>query len=289
MPFHFLRRNIARDVALILVGSAVFAVGLNCFEIPNGIAAGGAAGLAMVVAELIFRATGMRLGVGALVLAMNALLLIPVYRSGGMRYAVRTVTGAVASAVLTDLLAPVVPALGEGDLLLCALWGGVVCGFGVGLIFRAGGSTGGTDVLAQFIAKRTSVSVGMASLMTDMAVVVSSVIAFGVEHALYAAVCLYVGSRLVDMVVDGGNARRAVYVISHRPDMLEELIGSELGLSCTRLMAEQGRRRNMSPVLLVVLSRAELSMLRGLVLEADPHANLIATTVNETFGEAFGG
>ena len=289
MPFHFLRRNIARDVALILVGSAVFAVGLNCFEIPNGIAAGGAAGLAMVVAELIFRATGMRLGVGALVLAMNALLLIPVYRSGGMRYAVRTVTGAVASAVLTDALAPFVPALGEGDLLLCALWGGVVCGFGVGLIFRAGGSTGGTDVLAQFIAKRTSVSVGMASLMTDMAVVVSSVIAFGVEHALYAAVCLYVGSRLVDMVVDGGNARRAVYVISHRPDMLEELIGSELGLSCTRLMAEQGRRRNMSPVLLVVVSRAELSMMRSLVLEADPHANLIATTVNETFGEAFGG
>ena len=289
MPFHFLRRNMARDLALILVGSAVFAVGLNCFEIPNGIAAGGAAGLAMVVSELIARATGLRLGVGVLILAMNALLLIPVYRSGGMRYAVRTVTGAVASAVLTDALAPFVPALGEGDLLLCALWGGVVCGFGVGLIFRAGGSTGGTDVLAQFIARRTSVSVGMASLMTDMAVVLSSVLAFGVEHALYAAVCLYVGSRLVDMVVDGGNARRAVYVISHQPDMLEELIGSELGLSCTRLMAEQGRRRNMSPVLLVVVSRAELSMLRGLVLEADSHANLIATTVNETFGEAFGG
>lgn len=289
MPFHFLRRNMARDLALILVGSAVFAVGLNCFEIPNGIAAGGAAGLAMVVSELIARATGLRLGVGVLILAMNALLLIPVYRSGGMRYAVRTVTGAVASAVLTDALAPFVPALGEGDLLLCALWGGVVCGFGVGLIFRAGGSTGGTDVLAQFIARRTSVSVGMASLMTDMAVVLSSVLAFGVVHALYAAVCLYVGSRLVDMVVDGGNARRAVYVISHQPDMLEELIGSELGLSCTRLMAEQGRRRNMSPVLLVVVSRAELSMLRGLVLEADSHANLIATTVNETFGEAFGG
>ena len=289
MPFHFLRRNMARDLALILVGSAVFAVGLNCFEIPNGIAAGGAAGLAMVVSELIARVTGLRLGVGVLILAMNALLLIPVYRSGGMRYAVRTVTGAVASAVLTDALAPFVPALGEGDLLLCALWGGVVCGFGVGLIFRAGGSTGGTDVLAQFIARRTSVSVGMASLMTDMAVVLSSVLAFGVVHALYAAVCLYVGSRLVDMVVDGGNARRAVYVISHQPDMLEELIGSELGLSCTRLMAEQGRRRNMSPVLLVVVSRAELSMLRGLVLEADSHANLIATTVNETFGEAFGG
>ena len=287
MPIPVMRRGLARDLVLIVVGSAIFAVGLNCFEIPNGIAAGGATGLATVMSALIARAFGIRIGVGALVLAMNALILVPVYRSGGMRYAVRTITGTVVSAVLTDLLAPYVPVLGDGDLLLCALWGGVVCGFGVGLIFRAGGSTGGTDVLAQFIARRSSLSVGTASLMTDMAVVLSSVLAFGIEHALYAAVCLYVGSRLVDMVVDGGNARRAVYVISHQPDMLEERILTELGLSSTRLMAEQGRRRNMSPVLLVVVSRAELSMLRGLVLEADPRANLIATTVNETFGEAF--
>ena len=287
MPNPIMRRGLARDLVLILAGSAVFAVGLNCFEIPNGIAAGGAAGLATVLSELIARAFGVRLGVGTLVLAMNAFILIPVYRAGGLRYAVRTITGTVASAVLTDLLAPVIPVLGDGDLLLCALWGGVVCGFGVGIIFRAGGSTGGTDLLAQFIARRSSLSVGTASLMTDMAVVLSSVLAFGIEHALYAAVCLYVGSRLVDMVVDGGNARRAVYVISHQPEMLEERILTELGLSSTRLMAEQGRRRNMSPVLLVVVSRAELSMLRGLVLEADPRANLIATTVNETFGEAF--
>ena len=89
------------------------------------------------------------------------------------------------------------------------------------------------------------------------------------------------------MVVDGGNARRAAYVVSHQADRLEELIYSELGLSCTRLMAEQGRRRNITPVLLVVLGKGELSMLRDLVLEADPHANLIVSTVSETFGEAF--
>lgn len=287
MSLHFMRRGLARDIPLILVGSAIFAIGLNCFEIPNGIAAGGAAGLATVISALISRSLGVHIGVGVLVIVMNALVLIPVWRSGGLRYAIRTVLGIVASAVLTDVLAPVLPVLGNGDLLLCALWGGVVCGFGVGLIFRAGGSTGGTDVLAQFIAKRTSVSVGMASMMTDMAVVLSSVLAFGVEHALYAAVCLYIGSRLVDMVVDGANARRAVYVVSHVPDSIERLIDAELGLGCMRLVAEQGRRRNMRPVLMVVLSRSELAILRNLVLEADPHANLICTSVNETFGEAF--
>ena len=232
MPIHILRRGLARDLIFILVGSTIFAIGLNCFEIPNGIAAGGAAGLATVISALVTRYLGIRIGVGSLVLAMNALILIPVYRSGGLRYAVRTISGAVASALLTDLLAPFVPVLGDGDLLLCAIWGGVVCGFGVGLIFRAGGSTGGTDVLAQFIAKRSTLSVGTASMVTDMAVVLSSVLAFGVEHALYAAVCLYVGSRLVDMVVDGGNTRRAVYVISHQPDMLEELMWERASSRC---------------------------------------------------------
>ena len=288
MPFHFLRSGIVRDVALILVGSAVFAVGLNCFEIPNGIAAGGAAGLATVLGPHPARVWGAR-GRGRAGACHERAAHGACVSLGWPSLRRAHLTGTVASAVLTDVLAPVVPVLGDGDLLLCALWGGVVCGFGVGLIFRAGGSTGGTDVLAQHIARRSSMSVGMASMMCDMAVVLSSVLAFGVEHALYAAVCLYVGSRLVDMVVDGGNARRAVYVISHRPDELEGLIGSELGLSCTRIVAEQGRRRNVTPVLLVVLSRSELSMLRNLVLEADPHANLIATTVNETFGEAFGG
>ena len=288
MPFSITHRGLARDIVLILMGSAIFAVGLNCFEIPNGLAAGGAAGLATVLSELIRRFWGVRVGVGALILAMNALLFVPVYRSGGLRYALRTMTGIVASSVLTDLLAPVLPVLGNGDLLLCAIWGGVVCGFGVGLIFRAGGNTGGTDVLAQYIAKRTSISVGTASLATDLCVVATSILAFGLEHALYAVVCLFIGSRVVDMVVDGGNARRVAYIISHRPNDIEEPIYSEMGLVCTRLMAEQGRRRNMSPVLLVVISKSELAMLRNLVMETDPHAKMIVSSVNETFGEAFG-
>lgn len=141
MPFSFMRRNLARDIALIMAGSLIYAAGLNCFEIPNGIAAGGAAGLGTVLSALLLRHAGVRVGVGALVLGMNALLLIPVYRSGGMRYAARTLAGIVFSAVFTDLLAPVIPELGNGDLLLCALWGGVVCGFGVGVIFRYGGNT----------------------------------------------------------------------------------------------------------------------------------------------------
>ena len=287
MPIHYVRRNLMTDLVLIVAGSFFFAIGLDCFEVPNGLAAGGAAGLATILSELVFRLQGFRPPVGMLILLMNALLLVPVYRSGGMRRAARMLTGIVASSLFTDMLAPALPVLGDGDLLLCAIWGGVIAGFGVGLIFRAGGNTGGTDVLAQHISKRTSVSVGAASMMTDMSVVCLSVLVFGLDRALYAAVCLFIGSKVVDMVVDGGNAQRAVYVISHQPDAIEGLMRRELGLKSTRIMAEQGRRRNATPVLLIVLGRSDLGPLRSLVYEVDPHANMIVTSVNETFGEAF--
>lgn len=278
-------KGLVKSLVTIIAGSLIFAVGLDCFEIPNGLAAGGAAGLATILSAVLAR-QGIAVPVGMLVLAMNAFLLIPVYRSGGMRYAVRTVTGIVASAVLTDVLAPYLPVLGNGDLLLCAMWGGVVCGFGVGLIFRAGGGTGGTDVLAQFIAKRTSFSVGSASMAVDMAVVALSVLVFGLEHALYAAVCLYIGSHMVDMVVDGAKAQRAAYILSRHCDEIAERIFLETAHPSTRLVQDRGEK-GTRPMLLTVVSRSELSLIREIVLDCDPHANIIVSSVSETFGEGF--
>lgn len=244
-------------------------------------------GLSTIISEVVSRAWGFRLPIGALNLSMNLLLLIPVYRTGGLRYLLRVVTGISASAFFTDLLAPVLPVLGDGDYLLCAIWGGAICGLGMGLVYRAGSNTGGSSIVAKLIASRTTISVGMAGLLVDMSVVCLSSTVFGLDRALYASVCMYIGSKVVDVVVDGGKARRAAYVISRHPDEIQASIYRELGRPCTRIMAEQGRRRNVVPVLLVVLGRSELGLLRGIVVDVDPHANMIVTSVNETFGEAF--
>ena len=167
------------DTVYIIVGSILFAVGLDCFEIPNGIAAGGASGLATVIAELLRRASLPVIPVGMQVLAMNVLLMGAVLREGGARYAARCILGIVVSSVATDALAPVLPVLGNGDMLLCALWGGVVCGLGLGLVFRAGGNTGGTDIVAQIAAAHTSLSTGVASLVADAAVIAAGTCGFG--------------------------------------------------------------------------------------------------------------
>lgn len=279
-------RNLLRDTGLIVLGSVVFAVGLDCFEVPNGLAAGGFSGLAMIIAELL-RPHGITLTVGMQVLVMNLLLFWPVIHEGGMRYAARTLIGMVVSSLATDLLAPVLPVLGNGDLMLCALWGGVVCGLGLGIVFRAGGNTGGSDIVAQILSHHTPLSMGTASLSIDTVVVAISSLVFGIERALYAAIALYLSSRVLDLVIDGFNTHRAAYVISDRHVEVKRRIFSDLDRGCTELLARGGYTGVDRPVIFVVLTRSEMAMLRRIVAEVDPGAAIVVARIHEAFGNGF--
>ncbi len=281
MSFNYLSKSFSRDAVTILVGSIIFAVGLDCFEIPNGLAAGGASGLATIVAELC-RRNGLPVPpVGMQVLTLNAVLMLAVFREGGLRYAARSGIGMVASALATDLLAGSLPVLGNGDLLLCSVWGGVTCGFGLGLIFRSGGNTGGTDIVAQLVSKRTGIPLGTASLAADMSVVALSVPVFGIENALYASVAMYLGTRVLDTVLDGFNTNRIAYVISDLHEPIKQAILSELGRGCTELLARGGYTGVNRPMLFVVLTRTEMAHLRRMVQEIDPRATVVVGKIHE--------
>ena len=280
------RKSTLGDIVTTIVGSIIFALGLDCFEIPNGIAAGGISGLATIFAQ-IARGYGINLPIGMQVLAMNMLLMILVVREGGLRYAARTSLGIVVSSLATDLLVPFVPVLGNGDLILCALWGGVVCGFGLGLVFRAGGNTGGTDIIAQVVSRRTSIPMGVASLIADMAVVVLSVPVFGIEKALYATIAMYLGTRVLDMVLDGFNTQRAAYIISDQHERIKKHIFSDLDRGCTELLARGGYTGKERPVIFVVLTRPEMALLRRVVASVDPQATIVVSKIHEAFGNGF--
>ena len=280
------RKSTLGDIVTIIVGSIIFALGLDCFEIPNGIAAGGISGLATIFAQ-IARGYGINLPIGMQVLAMNMLLMILVVREGGLRYAARTSLGIVVSSLATDLLVPFVPVLGNGDLILCALWGGVACGFGLGLVFRAGGNTGGTDIIAQVVSRRTSIPMGVASLIADMAVVVLSVPVFGIEKALYATIAMYLGTRVLDMVLDGFNTQRAAYIISDQHERIKKHIFSDLDRGCTELLARGGYTGKERPVIFVVLTRPEMALLRRVVASVDPQATIVVSKIHEAFGNGF--
>lgn len=275
-----------RDLPAIMLGCAIAAFATDVFMIPNGLAAGGLTGLATIIAELGRRA-GISLPVGIQTIVMNALLLLVVVRSGGLKYVVQTVTGFVLFGFFTDLFAPFVLHLQHEDIMLSALWGGIVSGIGYGLVFRCGANTGGSDTIGQIIARKSSLPVGATVMAIDVAVCAASAPVFSVANALYAALSMVLMGYVVDMVVDGGNTQRAAFIISDHFEDIEHDILHAMDRGCTRLMAQGSWTKKDRPVLFFVLSRREFSIIKTIVYEHDADAMLIITDVNEAIGYGF--
>ena len=272
-----------RDLPAIMLGCAIAAFATDVFMIPNGLAAGGLTGLATIIAEL-GRRSGIGLPVGIQTIVMNALLLLVVVRSGGLKYVVQTVTGFVLFGFFTDLFAPFVLHLQHEDIMLSALWGGIVSGIGYGLGFRCGANTGGSDTIGQIIARKSSLPVGATVMAIDVAVCAASAPVFSVANALYAALSMVLMGYVVDMVVDGGNTQRAAFIISDHFEDIEHDILHAMDRGCTRLMAQGSWTKKDRPVLFFVLSRREISIIKTIVYEHDADAMLIITDVNEAIG-----
>ncbi len=274
------------DLPLIIVGCAIAGFATDALMVPNGLAAGGLTGLATIIAELGRRA-GLSLPVGLQTIVMNALLILVVVRSGGLKYVVQTVTGFVLFGFFTDLFAPFVLHVGHSDLMLSALWGGIISGIGYGLVFRCGANTGGSDTIGQIIARKSSLPVGATVMAIDVAVCAASAPVFSLTNALYAALAMVVMGYVVDVVVDGGNSQRAAFIISDAYEDIEHDILHAMDRGCTRLMAQGSWTKKDRPVLFFVLSRREVSIIKTVVYEHDANAMLIITDVNEAIGYGF--
>ena len=170
-----IRSRFVRDLPLVVAGCAIAALAVDIFMVPNGLAAGGLTGLATILSELA-RRNGFYLPVGLQTIVFNIVLLLFVMRTGGVRYAVRTITGFVLFGFFTDLFVPLAETFADAanDLMLSALWGGIISGLGYGLVFRAGTNTGGSDTIAQIISRKTSLPVGATVMVIDVAVCAAS-------------------------------------------------------------------------------------------------------------------
>lgn len=281
-----LKKRPVRDYALMTGGVLLVALGLDMFLIPNQLAAGGVSGLATIIFYAAQDA-GIYLPVGIQMLVMNIVLLLIGLRSEGWRYAARTIYGIVMLSVLIDLLAPVVPHLAEGDPLLAALYGGAVVGLGLGLVFRGGGNTGGTDIIAQLLAKRVPLGIGQLMLIVDACVTLLAAFVFGPELALYGAVAIFVQGGVIDLVLEGLRLEKAAFIISSRPDDIAQAILFDLGRGATAISARGAYSGEERDMIFAVVSRTEIATLKRLVAAVDPHAMLIISDVHETLGEGF--
>ncbi|MBY4797103.1 YitT family protein [Collinsella sp. AGMB00827] len=281
-----IRSRFIGDLPLIVAGCAIAAFATDAFMIPNGLAAGGLTGLATITAE-VARWHGIVLPVGVQTIVMNALLLLMVVRAGGVRYAVQTVTGFVLLGFFTDLFSPFVAPLGSDDVMLAALWGGIISGIGYGLVFRCGANTGGSDTIGQIISRKTSLPVGSTVMAIDVAVCAASAPVFSLEQALYAAISMVLMGFIVNAVVDGGNRQRAAFIISDAYREIERVILTDMDRGCTELLARGAYTQRERPVLLLIMSVSEVSIVKTIVEEYDPNAILMITDVNEAIGYGF--
>ena len=282
-----LKSRRVRDYALMSLGLVMTAWALDVFLIPNKIAAGGVSGLSTVIHYWAQTNFGVNLPVGVMMLAFNAILLLIAWRSRGVSYLAKTVFGAVGLSLLVDLFAPFVPHLAADDLLLAALYGGAITGVGMGFVFKAGGNTGGTDIVAQLLSRRFPFGVGQIMLVVDAGVTTLAAIEFGPRLAMYGVVAIFVSTAAIDLVLEGISVEKAIWIISDEADRIGASINGELGRGATRIEASGVYTGEKRGTLMVVLARNELDDLKAIVAAIDPKALVIISNVYEAIGEGF--
>ncbi|MFW6267085.1 MAG: YitT family protein [Halanaerobium sp.] len=275
-----MKKRIFIDYLGITVGSFLIALALTVFLVPNRIAAGGVSGLATV----IYYITSFPIGITMLII--NIPLFLAGLKIMGTSFGIRTIYGIVSLSVFTDLLQPNMTAL-TNDLLLASIYGGVVGGIGLGIVFRSRGTTGGTDMIASLINYFTGITVGEGLLIADGVVVALAGIFFNLEVALYAAVTIFITSQTIDVVQEGLNFKKGVLIISDRADQINQMVVDDLNRGITEFEAKGGYTGDRKQVLLCIISRSEISELKKAVAEIDQDAFVIISNVHEVLGEGF--
>jgi len=267
-----------RDVLGVALGTAITACGLTFFLIPNRMNDGGVTGLAVVLHYLI------HWPVGPVVFALNIPLLLAVTYFIGFPFVARTLIGITCSSLWLTVL-PQIPL--THDLLLAAVFGGALSGTGLGIVFRVGGSTGGTDLVARLLRHFTNTTMGAGLLGTDAFIILLTALFFGLRLGLYSAIALFIGTQVVDVIQEGLDFRKEALVITKNPETIRDQILARLGRGVTELQGRGGYTGEDRPVLLVVLSRNEVQDLKDICYHADQDAFLIISTVHEVLGEGF--
>jgi uncharacterized membrane-anchored protein YitT (DUF2179 family) len=272
------------DFLLFLVGSLLFAVSVNVFTAPNDIAPGGLTGAATLLNHL----WGIPIGAGILV--MN----IPIFIWGivevGYRFILKTAAATVISSLAIDISAPFLQAY-RGDMMLASLFGGLLAGLGLGLIFMRGGTTGGTDLIANLIGRHLRhISFGKLILAVDLVIVVIAAFVYqNIESPLYAIIVIFITSKVVDAVLygtDSGNGKMMFIISSKNHEIAQEIL-TQLDRGVTALKSRGGYSGIEGEVLLCAVRRQEVYKTHDIVYSIDPNAFIIAGDAGDITGEGF--
>ena len=270
------------DYLLVLLGALIQALAMRLFLVPAQLVSGGISG----AAQLINFYTDWPIGL--MVFAGNVpLFFIGWQYLGGPRFALRTALSIVAFSFFTDILVFVLPDGIVDDIVLNCLYGGVLLGVGLGLVYRGKGTSGGSDILGRILNHRLGISVSQAYLATDTVVILAAGFVFGWENALYALVTTYVSGLAAEMVLEGSGIFRTAIIVTNCPETVAREIMTVLERGVTMLDATGAYTGKQRPVLYCVINRSEVSRIKEIVKQADPKAFMVIGTAHEALGEGF--
>lgn len=280
---NFIKHQHILDYLFIALGAFTQALAMRLFLIPGLMVSGGISGAAQIINHYT------HWPIGVMVLVGNTPLLLLGWRHlGGPRFAVRTTLAVVLFSVFTDSLSFFLPAEGlTNDLVLDALYGGLLLGVGLGLVYIGRGTSGGSDILGRILNHYRGVSISQAYLITDGVVVLASGFAFGWERALYGLCVIYISGLAAELVSEGSSIYRTVFIVTEKPEEVTERICTLLERGVTLFTGSGGYTGQPRTMLYCVLTRAEINVLKTIVREIDPQAFMVIGQANEALGEGF--
>jgi len=275
--------RMARDYGYILVGALLQALAMRLFLVPGQMVSGGISGAAQIINYFTHWPIGLMVFIG------NVPLFFLGWRFlGRARFALRTAVSVTAFSILTDLLVLFIPAQGvTDDLVLNCLYGGILLGVGLGLVYRGQGTSGGSDILGRILNSKLGISISQAYLITDTLVVLAGGIAFDWRHALYGLAVIYVSGLAAEAVSEGSSIFRTAMIVSNFPNEVAAKIMAVLERGVTVLSGTGAYTGAERPVLYCVITKSEVNQLKQLVQEADPAAFMVIGHAHEALGEGF--
>ncbi|MEI6060214.1 MAG: YitT family protein [Bacteroidota bacterium] len=279
--------------SLIVIGSVILAAGFVFFISPYKIVPGGVYGIAIVIhylTEGMLKWAPHGFPIGLMGLILNIPLTIVGIRILGPRFGVKTVVGFVLTSVFMDLItyffgeAPLVP----GDALLSSIFGGVLVGLGLGLIFKSKATSGGSDIVAMIIAKYTKLPLGQLMIYVDSAIVLIGLVVFADwKIPLYSWIVIYITGKTIDIVLQGMSVDKTLFIVSDKFVEIRDRIINDLHRGGTYIPGKGMYNGSDKTIIFTVVNRREMALLEEYIHEIDPTAFLTVLEANEILGEGF--
>ncbi|WP_339318360.1 YitT family protein [Paenibacillus sp. FSL R10-2734] len=267
------------DIVSIIVGALLFSLAVNLFVIPNEFGEGGVTGLTMITYYLY------QWSPGIVSLILNALLLIM-----GYKFLDKTTTVYTIIAVFFNSLFLILTKnwhIASDELIINAIFGGILSGVGIGLIIRVGGTTAGSTIIARILHKFLDWNVSYALLLVDLVVVFASYFIIGVQSLMFTIVMLYIATKVMDFIIEGVNPKKAVTIVSTEQDKIAEQVNGIMDRGVTVIYGRGYYSKTPKELLYIVISKQEVTMLKKIVRSIDKEAFITIHDVRDVFGEGF--